>query len=95
MPKLVNKVPVYGLHKASGQARVKHHGKCTYLGKYGTPESKELYARFIANLPKPDDPPALAEPLPGVVLTMSVIACYATTVTLAVITTRTASRPAS
>jgi integrase len=70
MPKLVNKLPVYGLHKASGQARVKLHGKCTYLGKYGTPESKENYARFIAGLPKREDPPALAEPVPGAVLTV-------------------------
>jgi integrase len=70
MPKLVNRVPAYGLHKASGQARVKHRGKSIYLGKYGTPESKDAYARFIAGLPKRDEQPMRAEPVPGVVLSV-------------------------
>ena len=40
--------PKYGLHKSTGQARVKILGKTYYLGKYGTPESREKYARLIA-----------------------------------------------
>ena len=43
-------LPAYRLHKPSGQARVIIHGKHLYLGKYGTPESQEEYARLIAEL---------------------------------------------
>jgi integrase len=68
MPKLVNKLPKYSLHKATGQARVKYNGKTTYLGKYGSDESKEAYSRFIANLPKPEEDDKLPEPTPGAVL---------------------------
>jgi integrase len=53
MPRLVNKVPRYSRHK-NGQARVRYGGKTTYLGAYGTPESREAYERFIATLPKPE-----------------------------------------
>ena len=49
MPRLVNKLPKYSLHKPSGQAKVRYGGKDTYLGQYGSPESKEAYARFIAS----------------------------------------------
>ena len=34
-------------HHASGQAFVRIRGKDFYLGKYGTPESKEAYCRII------------------------------------------------
>jgi hypothetical protein len=44
------KVPSYGLHKASGQARIIVGGRTIYLGKYDSPESKEAYARWIARL---------------------------------------------
>ena len=47
MPRLVNRPPKYSLHKPSGQAKVRYGGKDTYLGKYGSPESKEAYARFV------------------------------------------------
>lgn len=70
MPKLVNKVPAYGLHKASGQARVKHNGRSIYLGKYGSPESHEAYARFLAELRNPEEQPVVAELVPGEVLTV-------------------------
>ena len=43
-------VPSYGLHKASGQARVTIGGRTIYLGKYGSPESHEQYAREIARI---------------------------------------------
>jgi integrase len=68
MPRLVNKLPKYSLHKPSGQAKVRSNGKDTYLGRYGSPESKEAYARFIGSLPKPADPTKPAQPAPGVVL---------------------------
>lgn len=42
------KVPSYCHHKASGQAYVTIDGREHYLGKYGTPASKENYARLIA-----------------------------------------------
>jgi hypothetical protein len=73
MPKLVNKLPAYGHHKASGQARVKHNGRSIYPGEFGSVESKEADARFIAGLPKPEEQPALAEPASGVALTVGEI----------------------
>lgn len=42
------KVPSYCRHKASGQAYVTLDGREHYLGVYGTPESRERYARLIA-----------------------------------------------
>jgi integrase len=68
MPRLVNKPPKYSLHKPSGQAKVRFNGKDTYLGRYGSPESKEAYARFVGALPKPSDRGKLAEPAPGATL---------------------------
>jgi hypothetical protein len=47
MPRLVNKLPKYSLHKPSGQAKVRYNGKDTYLGRYGSQESKEAYAEFV------------------------------------------------
>jgi integrase len=43
-------IPKYCRHNASGRAYVKIHGKRHYLGRYGTPESKERYARFVSEL---------------------------------------------
>src|SRR5271156_3115987 len=68
MPRLVNRLPKYSLHKPSGQAKVRYGGKDTYLGRYGSPESKEAYAAFVAALPKPGDPAKLRQPTRGVVL---------------------------
>jgi integrase len=50
MPKLTNRLPKYALHKASNQAYVKYRGRVTYFGPYGSRESREAYARFIALL---------------------------------------------
>ncbi len=44
-------VPAYRLHKPSGQARVIISGEHVYLGKYGSPESREKYARLVSKLP--------------------------------------------
>ncbi|MGD0901089.1 MAG: site-specific integrase [Thermoguttaceae bacterium] len=43
-------VPKYRRHKGTGQAFVQVRGKRHYLGRYGTPNSKERYARFVAEL---------------------------------------------
>ena len=63
MPKLIYRLPKYSLHKPSGQAKVRHNGRTIYLGKFGSPESKEAYARFIANLPKQEETPVFARPV--------------------------------
>ena len=41
------RTPKYRLHKPSGQALVEINGQRTYLGKYGTEESKEHYKRIL------------------------------------------------
>ncbi len=66
MPRLVNKLPRYTQHK-SGQARVRYNGKTIYLGKYGSQESHERYAQFIATIPKPEAESGPPEPAPGAV----------------------------
>jgi hypothetical protein len=43
-----SKVPSYRLHKPSGQARVIIGGEHLYLGPYGSAESREKYARLVA-----------------------------------------------
>jgi integrase len=70
MPRLVNRLPKYSSHKPSGQAKVRFNGRTIYLGKYGSPESKEAYARFIASIPKLAEKSVLTEPTPGAVLTV-------------------------
>jgi integrase len=50
MPRQSSHVPAYRLHKPSGQARVIIKGEHVYLGKYGSTESREKYARLIAEL---------------------------------------------
>src|SRR5262245_33951363 len=66
MPKLIHKLPKYSLHKASGQARVKYADRVIYLGKFGSPESHQRYAEFIARLPRAGEQAVakFAEPLP-------------------------------
>ena len=48
MPRRECKPPTYGLHRATGQARVVINGKSHYLGRYGSPESRVNYARLVA-----------------------------------------------
>ena len=76
MPRLVNKLPRYSLHKPSGLAKVKFGGKVTYLGKHGTPESHAAYAAFVARLPKPEDPTTPPEPAPGAILMVGEIVLH-------------------
>ncbi|GAB5494977.1 MAG: site-specific integrase [Phycisphaerales bacterium] len=44
------KPPKYCLHKPSGRARIVWKGRHIWLGKYGTPESRQRYARVIASI---------------------------------------------
>jgi hypothetical protein len=46
----VSALPKYRLHKGTGQAFVQVRGKRFYLGRWGTPKSKERYASFVAEL---------------------------------------------
>lgn len=57
------KVPSYGLHKPTGQARILVGGKSIYLGKHGSNESYEAYARWVAKL--------AIEPEPAVALRLT------------------------
>ena len=54
------KTPAYSLHKPSGRAVVKVKGRSFYLGKYGSEESQDAYARIIADLMsgRPISPPS-------------------------------------
>ena len=44
------KVPTYGHHKPTGQARCYVNGKSFYLGKYGSEESRILYGEIVAKV---------------------------------------------
>ncbi len=62
MPKK-NAPPSYRLHKARNSAVVTIDGKNHYLGPYGSPESKEEYARLVAErFCNGDDSPSVAAP---------------------------------
>jgi integrase len=70
VPKLTNKLPSYRLHKPSGRAVVTIAGKVVYLGKFGSPESRDEYQRVVGewltrvrrNLPPdPRSSPSVAE----------------------------------
>ena len=50
MPSVSFSIPKYRQHKGSGQAFVQVNRKRHYLGKFGTPESKQRYSRFVAEL---------------------------------------------
>ena len=43
------KKPSYLLHKPSGQAYARLNGRVVYLGKYGSPESKDRYDEVVAS----------------------------------------------
>jgi hypothetical protein len=48
MPRLVDKVPRYSKHRASGQAVVTLSGQDFYLGTHGTKARKLEYDRHVA-----------------------------------------------
>jgi integrase len=60
-----NSVPPYKLHKPSGQARIRLNGNDIYLGKYDSPESRQEYARIVAELSNPQSTSKSALPGPG------------------------------
>ncbi|MCE9607327.1 MAG: hypothetical protein K8U03_20775 [Planctomycetia bacterium] len=60
------KVPSYGLHKPTGQARILVGGKSIYLGKHVSNESYETYARWVAKLAIEPEPVALRLKSPDV-----------------------------
>ncbi len=64
MPAVCPRVPKYCLHKARGLAYVRDRGKVLYLGKHGSPESKEAYTRFLIEWEArlAGAPPPLPEP---------------------------------
>ena len=49
-------------HKPGGQARVLLRGKHVYLGKHGSPESHEAYARAVAEHLSGPEPRAVPDP---------------------------------
>jgi hypothetical protein len=57
MPRPKPSVPRYSLHRSSGLASVRLDGRCRYLGKYNSPESREAYGRLIAELAVGSPPP--------------------------------------
>ena len=64
MAKRHRHVPAYRRHKPSGQARVTVNREHIYLGKYGIPESLEMYHCIVADLAslnsKPVNPASLS-----------------------------------
>jgi integrase len=47
-PSSLPRIPAYGLHRPTGQARVILNGRHVYLGRYGSPDSWEKYHRLVA-----------------------------------------------
>ena len=48
MPASPRKIPAYRLHKPTGQAVVTLNGRDFYLGRHGSPASRDEYDRLIA-----------------------------------------------
>jgi len=59
------KVPTYGHHKPTGQARCYVAGKSVYLGKYGSEESRIRFGEIVDRDRDPDCSEAPPTP-PGV-----------------------------
>ncbi len=57
-------VPTYRLHKPSGQARTIVNGRHVYLGKFGSAERRQKYARILAEAASPGGTPVPVE-IPG------------------------------
>ena len=49
MPRIKG-IPAYGLHKPTGQARVRIDGKDVHLGPHGSEESKRKYEQIVRKL---------------------------------------------
>ncbi len=73
------RVPSYGLHKPSGQARVIIDGKQVYLGKHGSPGSLDEYARVIAEhfaTPSAQPPPDNGSKFPRISVNEMLVAYW-------------------
>ena len=74
----IPKVPTYGHHKQTGQARCYVNGKSIYLGKYGSEESRILYGEIVAKVVsgRPVDPfvTKSADPASGLTVNELVLA---------------------
>ena len=70
------KIPSYLPHPASGQARVRVNGHDIYLGPYGSPESKQAYARFIAENVGNGQAPTITIPAGGVLTIAALVVKY-------------------
>lgn len=56
MPSKIKSTPSYLLHRGTGQARVRIDGRDHYLGRFGSPESRDRYKDLISDwLLKRDD----------------------------------------
>lgn len=65
MPRKRNPVPSYLHHRPSDRAYVKVGKVFTYLGKYGSAESKAAYARIVAACQPATEEPRQVPPLPA------------------------------
>ncbi len=69
--------PSYRLHKASGQAFIQLKGRRFYLGKHGTPASRERYQRFLAETwVRPLPPSAPGDRKMADLLVVELVAAY-------------------
>lgn len=64
MPRPKNAVPSYRHHKPSGRARCTIGGRDVWLGPWNSPESKERYARLVADLDAHGSPAPLPNAAP-------------------------------
>ena len=66
MSRKKNPIPSYSFHKATGQARVRVAGRDFYLGKFGSIESRQEYARVLAqHVSGLEIAPAAPSPVPS------------------------------
>jgi integrase len=70
------KIPSYLPHPASGQARVRVNGRDVYLGPFGSAESKQAYARFIAENCGNGHAPTIAIPAGGMLTIAAMVVKY-------------------
>ncbi len=77
MPRNRNSVPTYRLHKPSGQAFLEIRGQRRYLGKWDSDESRECYARVVAELAtRPKSSPLASIPDGSPITVVQLIAHY-------------------
>lgn len=78
MPRLVHRVPAYKVHKASGRARLRFQGRDIYLpGPFGSKESREAYARFIAEQSnRPESSLVMGPPCPDLLSISELVLLY-------------------